>query len=779
MARTDAAIGFARAHQLLNLGRLLTRDRYKGTQPHGGLLRPGIPLLVLALLATLAFSVVSQARDSREAALRQSSDQLALIAKAVEAGLRLEILSSPDASTGDIARVALHSASASVILPDHAFIAVMDSGNMLHVSGDDDATQEAAGLMARIGNDGAVARFAGSSDAVQVPLSGGEHAIAALRALPEPFSQLVVAIPMDAALMTWRNSTLLTVSLALVTGAVVMLLAAAVRWQTRRAMEADALNTRVQTRIDTALMRGRSGLVDWDLARGRFFLSRSFQEILGLPQRNGLVSFGEFQKLVHQDDIDLFALADSLVSGETQSFDKAFRTRHVSGEWIWLRIRADVIADDIDGSPHLVGIAVDISEQKRLAERSATADLRLRDAIETITEAFVLWDAENRLVVCNSKYQQLHQLPPGAIQAGTPYETLMAAARHPIITTQITSDGRREAGARTFEARLEDGRWLHISERRTKDGGFVSVGTDITSLKRHEERLLDSEKRLMATVADLRKSRQTLELQAEQLADLAEKYAEQKASAESANRAKSEFLANMSHELRTPLNAIIGFSEIMESGAFGQLGSPKYVEYCRDISDSGRYLLDVINDILDMSTLEAGRVTLKRENVEIDAIIVDALRVLTPQAEEKGLALRAEAATGVTLDADKRGLKQILLNLLSNAVKFTPSGGRVTVRARAVGDALNIYVEDTGIGIPREALPKLARPFEQVENQFTKSHKGSGLGLAIAKSLVELHGGSMRIRSSVGAGTVVLVRLPLRAGETLAPIDMEELPISA
>ena len=163
-------------------------------------------------------------------------------------------------------------------------------------------------------------------------------------------------------------------------------------------------------------------------------------------------------------------------------------------------------------------------------------------------------------------------------------------------------------GARTFEAQLDDGRWLQISERRTKDGGFVSVGTDITELKRHEEKLIESEQRLMATVADLRTSQQTLERQTEQLADLAEKYAEEKDRAEEANQAKSKFLANMSHELRTPLNAIIGFSEIMESGMFGPLGADKYHEYCRDIRESGHYLLDVINDILDMSKIEAGRI---------------------------------------------------------------------------------------------------------------------------------------------------------------------------
>ncbi len=147
---------------------------------------------------------------------------------------------------------------------------------------------------------------------------------------------------------------------------------------------------------------------------------------------------------------------------------------------------------------------------------------------------------------------------------------------------------------------------MHISERRTKDGGYVSVGTDITKIKLHEQKLIEGEKRRIATIDDLRKSQQALELQTDQLADLAEKYAEEKTRAEEANQAKSKFLANMSHELRTPLNAIIGFSEIMEAAMFGPLGAEKYSEYSRDIRESGQYLLDVINDILDMSKIEAG-----------------------------------------------------------------------------------------------------------------------------------------------------------------------------
>ena len=237
-------------------------------------------------------------------------------------------------------------------------------------------------------------------------------------------------------------------------------------------------------------------------------------------------------------------------------------------------------------------------------------------------------------------------------------------------------------GARTFEAQLDDGNWLHISERRTKDGGYVSVGTDITRIKEHEQKLVDNDLRLRATVIDLKRSQAELERQAIELADLAEKYSEEKNRAEEANQTKSKFLANMSHELRTPLNAIIGFSEIMESGMFGTLGSEKYQEYCHDILTSGHYLLEVINDILDMSKIEAGRMKLDMEQLDLSKTLAESLRVVSGRADDKNLSLDADIDSTISVVADRRAVKQIIVNLLSNAVKFTPDGGKVVVRSR-------------------------------------------------------------------------------------------------
>ena len=429
-------------------------------------------------------------------------------------------------------------------------------------------------------------------------------------------------------------------TLSATTGFVVLILGFAFHWQSTRAREGDLINDAVRGRIDTALNRGRCGLWDWDLSRGRIFWSHSMFTMLGLDSRSDLLTFGEVNALVKSDDIDLFAIADQLISGKINHIDQTFRMQHANGHWIWLRVRCELAQGaSNDSGLHLIGIAVDITEQKSLAERTVEADLRLRDAIETIPEAFVLWDAEDRLVLCNSHFQRLHRLPDSAVAPGTSYETVIEVGSMPEVRTRLQETSAQAPGARTFEAQLDDGSWLHISERRTKDGGYVSVGTDITRIKEHEQKLVDNDLRLRATVIDLKRSQTTLEAQAIELVDLAQKYSDEKNRAEEANQTKSKFLANMSHELRTPLNAIIGFSEVMGSGMFGTLGSEKYQEYCHDILTSGHYLLEVINDILDMSKIEAGRMKLDLETLDLSTTLAESLRVVSGRADDKHLTL--------------------------------------------------------------------------------------------------------------------------------------------
>jgi two-component system cell cycle sensor histidine kinase PleC len=275
-----------------------------------------------------------------------------------------------------------------------------------------------------------------------------------------------------------------------------------------------------------------------------------------------------------------------------------------------------------------------------------------------------------------------------------------------------------------------------------------------------EQRLIRSEELLLTTVAELNQSRRSLEEQARQLADLAERYHEQKSRAEAANRAKAEFLANMSHELRTPLNAIIGFSQLMGGQTFGPLGSKKYGEYCAHILASGEYLLGVVSDVLDMARLEAGRESLTYARFRAEQAISRAVLDVAPTAREKRVAVRVDVGAEVTVEADPLALERILITLMRNAVKFAPEGGEVSIGAVAGAELTHFTVEDNGPGIAVENLVRLGRPFEQAAAVMVNGMKGSGLGLAIANSLIELHGGTLRLESRPDTGAAARVTLP-------------------
>ncbi len=720
--------------------------------------RRAVPAMVALFSAALAALTIAIARDAYARTLSAAYADVELTAAAASGALSGALRDSQDPS-----------AALALALPSRAR-ARGQIGMITDAAGNIVAAvpplSSAMPLNDYMGPSQPLTVFADKAGVLRVSLADGTDVLAMVRNLEAPFGQLAIVYPMASVLADWQAGTLRAAVLLISTLLVLTALAAAYFWQASRARESHQLCERMQSRVDTALSRGRCGLWDWDIARGRIYWSGSMYEILGMAPAGPFLSFGDVNALVNPQDGDLAAMAELLASSQTDTIDHAFRMQNAKGEWIWLRARAELVRGGRGGALHLVGIAVDITEQKLLAERTATADLRLRDAIETVSAAFVLWDAENRLVMCNSKFQKFHHLSSDAVAAGTPYAQVMANGTPPVVTTHIPLGERPLAGARTYEARLGDGRWLQINERRTKDGGYVSVGTDITALKRNEEQLLESERRLMATVADLRKSRQTLELQAQQLADLAEKYLEQKAEAETANRAKSEFLANMSHELRTPLNHIIGFAEVILEETFGALGSPKYADYLRDIKQSGERLLAVISDVLDMARLESENVRLEKTEFEIGDAMNGAIAAVRPIASEKEIAIHSEASPGSCLFADRPAMEKVFTILLRNAVKFSPERSEISIRARKIEGALNIYVEDAGTGIPPAVLKRLGRPFEQFEGTLDDGMKGLGLGLAIARSLIALHGGSIRVRSSLGTGTIVLVHLP----------DMRKIP---
>ncbi len=600
-----------------------------------------------------------------------------------------------------------------------------------------------------------------SAGPARVLLPNGEPVYVIARTLQPPFSKVYV-VHREADILrewtsnVWRISGLLAISMVLGSA-----MAAAYVWQARRTRSATEDCRHLAQRMDGALSHGRCGLWDWDISRGRIHWSASMYELLGLEPQNVPLSIGDVREMLHPEDGDLAAMAQSVLASGTESIDHIFRLRNSAGNWVWIRARAELDKSRSASHSHLIGIALDITEQRLLEEKTITADERLRAAIETISEAFVLWDANNKLVLYNSKFLRFHNLPLDVPHYGLHYDSVMAGAHTPYVKAQYPLPAAQTFDERTYEAQLADGRWLQVNERRTIDGGYVSVGTDITDLKQNQEQLLDSERRLMATVADLRKSRHTLEIQTRQLSDLAERYLEQKAQAEQANQVKSEFLANMSHELRTPLNAIIGFSEIMSSQTFGAMGSPRYIEYSSFISQSGQYLLGVLSDVLDMSTLETGDFEITKQSISIRDCIAVPISELKKDAASKGITVFCEDAPDVNIRADQSALEKVMQKLLRNAVKFTPEGGIVSISCRQLEHEISVIVEDTGIGISAENLDRVQRPFEQINSPIQDGMRGSGLGLAIAQSFVRLHGGILQISSEVGKGTKVTVRLPV------------------
>ena len=727
-------------------------------------MRKLITFLTALFLLMLAAALISQLMLSRAQHLSDQGEISLLQADRISQNIRVKLLS--EAATAKpltaLSQSLLNDAvPANAMGLNRVFLLIGGDGHIVASVPSD--TSYLGGTIDKVMGAGFVLDAAvNSPNMMSTKLASGEDALMALRDLsPFPGSLLTFQKKADV-LSAWRKGVMELAVLFGVTFLVLMMLSGAFHWQAAKASDADDMLTIATTRLDKALDGGECGLWDWNLAEGHIFWSQSMFEILGLPAKGEFLTYGEVAERVHPEDAKLDNLIEDLLTSKRKIFDQEFRMRHDKGHWVWLRARAALAPGQGESEPHLVGIVFDISRQKKLDKMNRDAEVRLKDAVENISEAFVLWDTESKLVLCNTKYQQFHSLPVAVCQPGTSYSEVAAASKEPVVRQFVSGQADDNSGSRSMEVQLADGRWLQINERRTKDGGFVSVGTDITALKQHEERLLHSERNLMITVRDLQKERQLAEEQSQRLADLADKYASEKTRAEEANRSKSEFLANMSHELRTPLNAVIGFSEIMSQQMFGPLGAPKYSEYALDIGKSGQFLLDVINDILDMSKIEAGRVELEPTDVELRGVLEDVLRLVATRATEGKINVTLEQSDSAHLYADRRALKQIFINLMSNAIKFTPEGGSVTVKVKSSEESIRVQIIDTGIGIPQRDIQKLGRPFEQVENQFTKSKGGSGLGLAISKSLVDLHGGSLKITSKVGQGTTVSVVLPAK-----------------
>jgi signal transduction histidine kinase len=367
--------------------------------------------------------------------------------------------------------------------------------------------------------------------------------------------------------------------------------------------------------------------------------------------------------------------------------------------------------------------------------RTRCAEARLlQSTLENIGEGLSVFDSRGRLIAWNSRFCELLELPPD-LPVGAPLRDILMlqAARGDFGRDDPSAEvaKRLELFYRdvptTKERVTPRGRILQISRRAMPDGAIVSVYSDITDLKASERKLIQA-----------------------------------RSQAEMANRAKSEFLANMSHELRTPLNAIIGFSEIIAHELFGPLGNEKYLDYMKDIHQSSLHLLAIINDVLDMSKIEAGKLELSREPLRMRHLIDEVIRMMRERAESRRIDLVTSLPDEeVEIWADERAVKQIFLNLLSNAIKFSREGGEVCIRIVSnESDLAVVEFEDHGIGMNEEELERALQPFGQAKPSTTRNYGGTGLGLPITKGLTEAHGGKLAIESRAGQGTIARISMP-------------------
>ena len=393
-------------------------------------------------------------------------------------------------------------------------------------------------------------------------------------------------------------------------------------------------------------------------------------------------------------------------------------------------------------------------DREEVVDRLRASEQRLRGIVENSPAGISLKDTDGRYLTVNDQFEKLAGLSRDGIKGKKSDEIFPGDFARSGIDhdREVLRSGQASEREESLRVAGHDRSFLTVKfPIADVEGKVVAIGaihTDITERKRVEDKTFNSNMRL--------------ERKAHDLEEMMEYLGHARDRAEAADHAKSEFLAMMSHELRTPLNAVIGFSEIMKTEALGPIGSTKYREFADDIYVSGQHLLELINDILDLSKIESGKSRLRYEEIQIVELIDSVVTLVRETARKNAIEIELDCAANLPdMLADRRKIKQILANLLSNGIKFTPAGGKISLRAWCDPDSGHGFrVVDTGIGIAPEDIPKALAPFQQIDSKLCRKHEGTGLGLPLTKALVELHGGTLEIESEVGVGTAVTLRFP-------------------
>lgn len=478
-----------------------------------------------------------------------------------------------------------------------------------------------------------------------------------------------------------------------------------------------------EQRLQSVMQITHEGLWDWDVDSGSVEHNAQWYEILGAEPGEIGSTVEAFASLIHPEDKDgVMARIQDLLAGRSDRYQSEHRLLGRKGV-IWVQDRGGIAERHADGRPRRVmGSMADITSRRLAETRLRESENLLRGAIDTIDEAFVVFDPDDRLVFCNEKYRQVYPLVADIIQPGTTFETIVRTwkergggdAPTEGIDAWVADRLAHHRRGSVLIQRVENDRWMRVVERRSPEGYIVGFRVDITEL-----------------------------VQAKQ-------------QAEAANQAKSRFLANMSHEIRTPMNGILGMAQLMLQH---DLTAEEQQDFTRTILSSGNALLTLLNDILDLAKVESGKIELKHEPLCVPDLLDESCTLFREWAAGKQLSMQLQwkgPGDGRCL-GDAARIRQMLNNLVSNAIKFTHRG-RILVEARACAATdeeveLEFAVTDTGIGIPAALQDKLFQPFSQLDDSSTRAFAGSGLGLSIVRSLSELMQGGVGVESQPGQGS--------------------------
>lgn len=494
-----------------------------------------------------------------------------------------------------------------------------------------------------------------------------------------------------------------------------------------------------QDRYERATQAAKVGVWEWNLLTGDIYIAPNLEEMYGCAPDEHITHIDQWFALLGPDYIRAVEeKVDQYLAGERHNEDVSKYSIHTrDGQERWFETRSLPLIEENGKVMRLIGTDTEITLRYKTAQHAREREALLNSILENLPVGILIKDRDLRYQSANRTFLEWYGVTMDELSGKTFSETtgfqedndytkVEAQEREVLekgkiverMSARYFADGKQHVVRATkFPIHDEDGQVSKIG----------SVSVDLTEQIRGQEELEAANKRLDA-----------------------------------ANRAKSEFLAHMSHELRTPLNSVIGFSEMVRTETLGPIDNPTYIDYAGYIQKSASHLLDVINDILDISKIEAGELEMDEVVVDLQALVAEAMTLASERAVGKDLAVDSNIPTDLPkLLADERMIKQVIVNLLSNAVKFTPDGGSVTVAAACDPDQqILLSVRDNGIGIAEKDIPRAMQPFEQVRRSAKLSHRGTGLGLSLSKKLVELHGADLFINSELGVGTTVTIMFP-------------------